>query len=134
MHVERPPAAWLLVQLDKADPDNESNTHSGTSSKSSPPNNVLLTLPVHAAAGLPDFAVSEDSFDAAKDAGWQPGDRFKVQVGGRKGTWHRGAVTAVHERLSSDADPWEALMVRCLICNNTACPYVFTGPSSRLNA
>ena len=94
MHVVRPPTAWLLLRPERA---------------AAPP----LVLPIHAAATLPDYVIPRAAFDRGCARGWRAGDRFRMQFGGRKGSWYRGTVASVEDRGSGDEwDPWEGLAVR----------------------
>lgn len=94
VYVVRPPTAWLLLRPDSA---------------SLQP----LVLPIHAVGTLPDYVVKEGVFEAGRAQGWQPGERFRMQFGGRKGSWYRGTVTAVEQRGGGvEWDPWEGLHVR----------------------
>lgn len=75
----------------------------GGAAKARPP----LALPIYAAPQLADYVVSAPAFDAARAQRWAPGDRFRMQFGGRKGSWYRGVVVDV-----ANGSPWEGLTVR----------------------
>jgi hypothetical protein len=49
------------------------------------------------------------AFDAGAARSWRAGDRFRMQVGGPKGSCWRGTITAADE--GTGGDPWEALEV-----------------------
>ena len=75
-----------------------------------------MVLPIHADGALPDYMVQEEAFEAGRARNWQPGDRFRMQFGGRKGSWYRGTVAALAAPEPSVpaevVDPWEGLEVR----------------------
>jgi hypothetical protein len=86
---------------------------------------VPIVLPIHADASLPDFIVQEDVFEASRDHAWQAGDRFRMQFGGRKGSWYRGTVVSVESKgKGEDWDPWEELRVRWDDSQSSAVPFV----------
>lgn len=110
MCVTRPPTAWLLLRRDAASGERER-----------PP----LVLPVHADAALSDYVVPKASFERGLSTRWQAGDRFRMQFGGRKGSWYRGTVVTVRGPLSGAmADPWEALAVKWEDGGSSAMPRV----------
>jgi hypothetical protein len=106
IYVARPPTQWLLL-LPLA--------------RNRPP----IVLPIHADASLPDYIVQEDVFEASRDRAWQAGDRFRMQFGGRKGSWYRGTVVSVESKDTGENwDPWEGLHVRWDDSQSSAVPFV----------
>jgi hypothetical protein len=96
--ITRPPTAWMLLRPD---------------TKAGMPGSDPVVLPIYADAALPDYVVPKETFDCGRSTRWQVGDRFRMQFGGRKGSWYRGTVVDVRGLgPGPDADPWEALGVR----------------------
>lgn len=84
-----------------------------------------LVLPIHADAALPDYVVPQASYNRGLSTRWQPGDRFRMQFGGRKGSWYRGTVVSVRGLTGGpSADPWEALEVKWEDGGSSAMPRV----------
>jgi len=87
-----------------------------------------LCLPICVGTGLSDYVVDLESYEAAMQSSWSPGDRFRmffatggdqVLPGRKPGAWCRGTVLRVHMRIEVsaasgdggryvDVDPWEA--------------------------
>eukprot|EP00892_Ulva_mutabilis_P009775 jgi/Ulvmu1/716/UM010_0088.1 len=108
--VTRPPTAWLLLRRDAP-----------VGEKERPP----LVLPVQADAALSDYVVPKATLERGLATRWQAGDRFRMQFGGRKGSWYRGMVVTVRGPLTGAmADPWEALDVKWEDGGSSAMPRV----------
>lgn len=110
--VTRPPTAWLMLRCDSP---------AGGAERASEP----LVLPIHADAALPDYVVPLAAYETGRSKKWQAGDRFRMQFGGRKGSWFRGTIVSTRGLTGEpDADPWEALAVKWEDGGNTAMPRV----------
>ena len=90
----RPPTAWLLLRRDspRGAPDRASEEP--------------LVLPIHADAALPDYVVPLAAYEQGRSKRWQAGDRFRMQFGGRKGSWFRGTIVSTRGLTGEpEADP-----------------------------
>lgn len=84
-----------------------------------------FVLPIHADAALPDYVVPLEAYERGRSQRWQAGDRFRMQFGGRKGSWYRGTVVSTRGLTGEpQADPWEALAVKWEDGGSSAMPRV----------